>query len=317
VTPVAELSTPQVVVARAHSETKRPRRDLGQRAEQRAAALMLSPTICLIVVVAFLPVVYTLYLSFHNASVEHTGAFDGLANYRALAKDPHFRTAGLNTVIFTLVSVSLEFGIGLLAALALNRGFRARGIVRASVLVPWAFPVVISALMWRLMLQDQIGIVSYLAKTLGLGNGEILANQRSLMIASIVADVWKCTPFMTLLLLAGLQTVPTELTEAAMIDGTTTLQRFYRVTLPLLKPAILVALLFRTLEAWSVYDLFWVMTDRQLESLSTYVYKTVRISELNFGPGTAAAVLVFLSSIVIALVYMRILRGRSDDVRED
>jgi len=293
---------------------RRARRTRAGTSEGRVALAMLSPAVLLIGLVALVPVCYTLYLSVHAAGIERTGPYDGLANYRALLRDPAFTTATVNTVVFTVASVALEFGLGLGAALVLNRGFRARGLVRSAVLVPWAFPVVVSALMWRLMLQDQIGVVPYLARLVGAGGGSLLSDQHSLMIASIGVDVWKCTPFMTLLLLAGLQTIPAELTEAALVDGAGPLVRFWRITVPLLKPAILVALLFRTLEAWSVYDLFWVMSDRQLESLSTYVYKTVRISELNFAPGTAAAVLVFLSSILIALVYMRTLRTRTGEV---
>jgi multiple sugar transport system permease protein len=190
-------------------------------------------------------------------------------------------------------------------ALVLNRAFRGRAVARAAVLVPWAFPVVISALMWRLMLQDQVGIVTYLAQTAGIVHGPILSDRWSLLVVAIGVDVWKTTPFVALLLLAGLQTIPREITEAARVDGATTFQRLIRITLPLLKPAILVALLFRTLEAWSVYDLFWVMTDRKLDSLSTYVFEGVRVSQLQFAPGTAAAVLVFVSSIVLALLFIK------------
>lgn len=273
--------------------------------EQRTALAMLSPAVLLIVVVAFLPVLYTIYLSVHDASVAQTGDFVGLRNYRLAFDDPLFRTALANTVIFTVVSVTFELIIGLGVAVVINRAFRGRALTRAAVLVPWAFPVVISALMWRLMLQDQVGIVSYVAQTLGLTSNPILSSRNSLMISAICVDVWKTVPFMALLLLAGLQTVPREVTEAALVDGAKPAQRFFRVTLPLLKPAILVALLFRTLEAWSVYDLFWVMSDRKLESLSTYVYEGVRVSQLQFATGTAAAVMVFVSAIAIAMVYIK------------
>jgi ABC-type sugar transport system permease subunit len=290
--------------------SRRQDRPARRRGDGRVAFTMLSPAVALVLLVAFAPVIYTIYLSFHDAGVQRTGPFTGLANYRNLIADPDFRTAVVNTTAFTVLSVTLELGLGLGAALTLNRHFRARGAVRAAVLVPWAFPVVVSALMWRLMLQDQIGVVAYVVRTLHLSDQSILADQHSLMIAAILVDVWKTTPFMTLLLLAGLQTISPELKEAAVIDRTSPLQRLRFITLPLLLPTILVALLFRTLEAWSVYDLFWVMSDRQLESLSTYVYKTVRISELDFATGTAAAVLVFFSSIVIALVFLRLMQGR-------
>jgi trehalose/maltose transport system permease protein len=159
--------------------------------------------------------------------------------------------------------------------------------------------------MWRLMLQDQVGIVTYLAQTLHLTDSPILSDRNALMICAIGVDVWKTTPFMALLLLAGLQTISREVIEAALVDGATFLQRLFRMTLPLLKPAILVALLFRTLDAWSTYDLFWVMSDRRLESLSTYVYEGVRVSQLQFSTGAAAAVMVFASAVLIALVYIK------------
>ncbi|PZS31750.1 MAG: ABC transporter permease [Pseudonocardiales bacterium] len=277
------------------------------------AAVMLAPALIVIVGVALIPVLVTIYLSFHDASVASTGSFTGLANYRALLNDPDFTTAARNTAVFTVVSVVLEFALGLASALTLHRHFAGRGLTRAAVLVPWAFPVVVSALMWRLMLQDQIGIVAYIAKKLDVSSGSILSDQASLMIASIGVDVWKTTPFMTLLLLAGLQTIPSEVIDAARIDGAGAVKNFWYITMPLLRSTILVALLFRTLEAWSVYDLFWVMSDQQLESLSTYVYKAVRISELNFAPGTAAAVLIFVSSIVIALSFLWLMHKDADE----
>ncbi|MEP7019829.1 MAG: sugar ABC transporter permease [Pseudonocardiales bacterium] len=289
------------------------RRSSVRRNDARVAAVMLSPALIFIVGVALIPVLATIYLSFHDASVASTGSFTGLANYRALLNDPDFTTAAQNTAVFTVVSVVLEFALGLASALTLHRHFAGRGLTRAAVLVPWAFPVVVSALMWRLMLQDQIGIVAYIAKQLDVSSGSILSDQTSLMIASIGVDVWKTTPFMTLLLLAGLQTIPTEVIDAARIDGAGPAKNFWYITMPLLRTTIMVALLFRTLEAWSVYDLFWVMSDQQLESLSTYVYKAVRISELNFGPGTAAAVLIFVSSIVIALGFLWLMRKDADE----
>jgi trehalose/maltose transport system permease protein len=270
---------------------------------------MVSPAAIVIAVVAVFPVLYAIYLSFRDATVTNSGQWTGLSNYGDLLADPDFRTALLNTTLFTIVSVALEFAIGMAMALALHRSFRFRGLARTAVLVPWAFPVVVSALMWRLMLQDQVGIVSWLAHATGLTDQPILSDHTSLLVAAIGVDVWKSTPFIALLLLAGLQTIPRELNEAAIVDGATAVQRFVAITLPQLRPAILVALLFRTLEAWSVYDLFWVMSDRQLTSLSTYVYSGVRVSQLDFARGNAAAVFVFATSIVIALVYLRVFRS--------
>jgi trehalose/maltose transport system permease protein len=283
--------------------------------ERRTAAWMISPAVLLIVAVAFFPVAYSWYLSLHDASVTQVGNWVGFDNYVDIFKDPHFTEALGNTALFTVVSVTIELCLGLAIALGLNQAFRGRGLVRTSVLLPWAFPVVVSALMWRLMLQDQVGIISYVVQSLGLTDSPILSERSSLLIAAILVDVWKTTPFMALLLLAGLQTLPKEVVEAAKVDGAGAVRRLFSITLPLLKPTILVALLFRTLEAWGVYDLFWVMTDRQLDSLSTYTYEGVRISQLNFATGTAAAVFTFLAALAIALVFIKLLGTRTAEER--
>jgi trehalose/maltose transport system permease protein len=272
---------------------------------------MVAPTVLLVAAVAFFPVVYSLWLSVHDATIADTGGWVGLANYADLLADAVFREAVVNTAMFTGVSVGLELILGMAIALGLNRGFRGRGVARTAILLPWAFPVVVSALMWRLMLQDQVGIVTYLAQSIGLVDGPILSDRHSLMVAAILVDVWKETPFMALLILAGLQTIPHELTEAAMVDGAGSWRRFVNVVLPLVRPALLVAVFFRTLQAWGVYDLFWVMSDRRLESLSTYVYKAVRVTQLGFATGTAAAVLTFLGAMAIAVVFLRALRLRA------
>jgi multiple sugar transport system permease protein len=275
--------------------------------ERRAAYYMVLPTLFIILVVAFYPVAYSVYLSFFEATINNVGPFVGPQNYTRMFANPEFIEGLTNTAMFTVVSVFLEFVIGLAIALAINRAFRGRGLVRAAVLVPWAFPTVISAVMWRLMLQDQVGIINYVANALGVVEGPILSDKTLLMIAAILVDVWKTTPFMALLLLAGLQTIPEDLYEAARIDGASAIQRFTRITLPLLKPAILVAVLFRTLDSWRVYDLFWAMSNRELESLSTFVYKAVRVSQLNFAVGNAAAVFVFLTALLIAIFFIKVL----------
>jgi multiple sugar transport system permease protein len=305
-----------LVTPRRRARLRRPARERGsrlQRNERRTAIALVSPAVALILLVAFLPVLYTIYLSVHDATITRTGPFVGLQNFTDAAADPAFRVALRNTVTFTVVSVTLELLIGLGVALGIHRTFRGRGLVRTAVLVPWAFPVVISALMWRLMLQDQVGIISYVASSIGVIDGPILSDDTALMVAAVVVDVWKTTPFMALLLLAGLQTISRDVYEAAEVDGATRWQRFRHITLPLLKPAILVAVLFRTLEAWAVYDLFWVMSDRRLESLSTYVFEGVRVSQLGFATGTAAAVFVFVTSILIALGFIKGLGVRTGE----
>ena len=268
---------------------------------------MILPALFIILVVAFYPVAYSIYLSFFKGSTNNLGPFVGLENYARMFANPEFVEGLTNTVIFTVVGVALEFVLGLAIALAINQAFRGRGLVRAAVLVPWAFPTVISAVMWRLMFQDQVGIINYVAKTLGVISSPILSDPTLLLIAAIAVEVWKTTPFMALLLLAGLQTIPQDLYEAARVDGANVVQRFFRITLPLLKPAILVAVLFRTLDSWRVYDLFWAMSNRDLESLSTFVYKGVRISQLNFPIGNAASVFIFVSAFLIAIFFIKAL----------
>src|SRR5215213_8568965 len=179
---------------------------------------MILPALFIVLVVACYPVLYGIVLSFTDSTIIAFGSFVGLENYVEMFQNPDFLEGLSNTLIYTVVSVALEFVIGLAIALAVNQAFRGRGLVRAAILVPWAFPTVISAVMWRLMLQDQVGVISYVARTLGLIDTPILSDRSSLMVASIGVDVWHSTPFMTLLLLAGLQTIPTEVIEAARVD---------------------------------------------------------------------------------------------------
>jgi multiple sugar transport system permease protein len=275
--------------------------------ERRTAYYMILPALVIILVVALFPILYSIVLSLTASTVTGLGPFVGVENYVEMFRNPDFLEGLNNTLIFTVVSVALEFIIGLGIALAINRAFRGRGLVRAAVLVPWAFPTVISAVMWRLMFQDQVGIINYVANTLGIISQPILSDRTLLLIAAIGVDVWKTTPFMTLLLLAGLQTIPGDVYEAARVDGANVMQRFFRITLPLLKPTILVAVLFRTLDSYRVFDLFWAMSNRELESLSTFVYEGVRISQLQFAQGNAASVFIFVTAFLLALFFIKVL----------
>ncbi|PLS81411.1 MAG: ABC transporter permease [Actinobacteria bacterium] len=265
---------------------------------------MVLPALLIILAVAVYPIGVSVYLSLFDARINNVGEFVGLQNYVDMFGNNDFRDGLTNTLIFTVVSVFIEFVIGLAIALAINRAFKGRGLVRAAVLVPWAFPTVISAVMWRLMFQDQVGIINYAATSLGVISQPILSDQTLLLIAAIVVDVWKTTPFMALLLLAGLQTIPADVYEAARVDGANIFQRFFRITLPLLKGTILVAVLFRTLDSYRVFDLFFVMGQRELESLSTFVYKSVRVSQILFSVGNAAAVFTFVTAFLIALFFI-------------
>jgi trehalose/maltose transport system permease protein len=284
--------------------------------ERRTAYYMVLPSLLIIVIVAFFPILYGVVLSLTDSTISGFGSFIGLENYSDMFQDTDFLEGLTNTVIFTVVSVALEFFIGMGIALAINRAFRGRGLVRAAVLVPWAFPTVIAAVMWRLMFQNQVGIIQYAADAAGIISEPILSSRTLLLIGAILVDVWKTTPFMALLLLAGLQVIPGEVYEAARVDGANVMQRFFRITLPLLKGAILVAVLFRTLDAYRVYDLFWVMGNRELTSLSTYVYEGVRISQLQFGPGNAAAVFIFVTAFLLAIFFIKVLGMRTSAEEE-
>ena len=284
--------------------------------ERRTAYYMVLPSLLIIVLIAFFPILYGIALSLTDSTISGFGSFIGLENYIEMFQNPDFLEGFYNTVIFTVVSVTMEFLIGLGIALAINRAFRGRGLVRAAVLVPWAFPTVISAVMWRLMFQSQVGIVQYVADTIGIISEPILSSRTLLLVAAILVDVWKTTPFMALLLLAGLQVIPGEVYEAARVDGANVIQRFFQITLPLLKGAILVAVLFRTLDSYRVYDLFWVMSNQELESLSTFVYEGVRISQLQFGQGNAASVFIFVTAFIIAMFFIRVLGMRTSAEEE-
>jgi trehalose/maltose transport system permease protein len=281
--------------------------------ERRLAYILVTPALVIILAIALFPLLYAFWLSFQEIIINQSSSFVGLQNYADMFQDPEFHSALINTTVFTVLSVSLELVTGMAIALALSRAFKGRGIARATALAPWALPPAIAAVMWRLMFQDQAGggIVAYLIKSSGIYTHPILGSDAALIGAAVLVDAWKTTPFMALLLLAGLQVIPQDVYEASKVDGATSWQQFWRVTLPLVRPAMLVALLFRTLDAWRVYDLLWVMGSRQLNSLSVYVYNGVKISQLNFSLGNAAAVFVFLSSIAIAFVFIKVLGTRA------
>ncbi|MGH2820217.1 MAG: carbohydrate ABC transporter permease, partial [Actinomycetota bacterium] len=187
--------------------------------EKRTAYVMIAPASVLILVIAFFPVAYAIWLSFFSVIPNQPTEWVGIENYTSMLADPDFQSGLLNTVVFTVFSVSLEFVFGLWIAMALNRGFRGQGAGRAIALIPWAFPTAVSALMWRLMFQDGIGIVAYIASTLNIYTGPILTSGGALLVAGIIVDVWKTTPFIAILLLAGLQVIPGDVYEAARVDG--------------------------------------------------------------------------------------------------
>jgi ABC-type sugar transport system permease subunit len=286
-----------------------------ERQEARLAWGLVLPAFLTILLVALFPLGWTVWesLHLHDLRMPWLGRpFVGIANYIEAVGDPRFHGALGHTLFFAVTSVSLELIIGLWLALALNRAFRGRGLVRASVLVPWAIPTVVSALLWRFMFEGQTGIVNATLVGLGVLREPLvwLIHPSAAWVPVVLADVWKTTPFVALLLLAGLQNIDASLYEAARIDGASPWRQFRYVTLPLLKPAILVALIFRTLDAFRVFDLIYALTGggpgTSTEPIALYTFNTL-LQNLQFGYGSALSVIVFLVTFSLALVYIRFL----------
>lgn len=238
--------------------------------------------------------------------------FIGAESYKALLKDERFTASLGNTLLFTGVSVAIELVLGLFLAMIMNKAIKGVGIVRTTSLIPWAIPTAVSALIWSYLYDGGSGVVAQVFFRLGFIEApeHMLLSAQGAMAAAILADVWKTTPYMALLLLAGLQIIDPGLYESAAIDGATGVNAFFRITLPLLKPSILVALLFRTLDAFRVYDLIAVLTGGgpggATETLSIYAYK-VMVSQSNYGYGSVIVVAMFLCVAAIAFVFVRVL----------
>ena len=276
----------------------------------RLAWILVLPTLLVVVLVAGYPLAQVFYWSFFKADIAFVEPpeFVGLENYAYLFQDPDFRQALWNTLKFTVVSVSLETVLGLAIALIIHSNFRGRGLVRTAILIPWAIPTVVSAKMWQWMLNDVYGVINVLGVKLGLLSQKVafLARPELLLPSIIAVDVWKTTPFMALLLRAGLQMIPEELYEAASIDGASRWQQFWSITLPLLTPALVVALIFRTLDALRVFDVVFVMSgvNPATRTLAVYNRQTlVDFQDLGYGSAISVAILVIIFAFV--LLYMR------------
>jgi multiple sugar transport system permease protein len=279
--------------------------------ERRLAKVMVTPSLILIAVVAAWPIIYAIWLSLHEYSVRVAGLSRwagpiGLRNYSTALQDSDWWAAFAHTMIFTVASVSLETVIGLGMALAMHAAFRGQGLLRTVVLVPWAVLTVVTAVMWRTMFVSPYGFVNTI-----LGTNTIwLGSEPQALIVIIIADVWKTAPFMALLLLAGLATIDEGLYEAAKVDGASTWQRFTKITLPLLMPAILVALIFRTLDALRIFDLPYVLTQGQFgtSTLSTIAQENFATNRI-YGLGSAMAVLTFIVVMLVSFGYIRFVGG--------
>jgi multiple sugar transport system permease protein len=294
-----------------------------ERAEARLGLLMAAPAILTILVVAIIPLAQTITDSLFQISLKFENAprpFVGLDNYLAVLDDDSWFNALRITTLVAGVSVAIELVLGMLIALLINRAFHGRGIVRAAVLVPWALTTVVSAKMWAWIYDGRYGVFNDLLMRLHITDQPIifLVRPEVTIWAMIVAEIWKTTPFMALLLLAGLQLIPHELYEASSLDGASRWQSFWRVTLPLLKPTILVALLFRTIDAVRMFDLPRVLTNggpgKSTETVVLYTYNTY-FTSLNFGYGSTLAVMIFLIVVLVSFIYIKVLGAPTQGAR--
>lgn len=288
----------------------------GRRA--RTAWMFLAPSLIVVLLVAGYPLFRTIELSLTQTNLLQfplKSHYVGLQNYKYLFQDAQWWRSVQNTVIFTVFSVGIETILGLGIALLVNARFPGRGAMRTAMLIPWAIPTVVSAQMWRWMYNDVYGVVNDIIMKLGLSHTSYawLANPRLMLPAVISVDVWKTTPFMALLLLAGLQTIPNELYEAARVDGATAWQNFVRVTLPLLRPALLIALIFRTLDALRVFDVIYVMTGTNPTTMSMAVYSRQQLVDFGaLGYGSALSVGIFVIIAIFVVIYVISLRVEVD-----
>ncbi|TIW77970.1 MAG: sugar ABC transporter permease, partial [Mesorhizobium sp.] len=295
--------------------------------------LFLAPMLFVLAVVAGWPFLRTLYYSFTDASLADLDArqwvgFDnyfsvltlpsGRLLYDGLLVDPVWWRAVWNTVRFAIISVACETVLGMIVALALNAEFRGRGIVRAAILIPWAIPTIVSAKMWQWMLNDQFGIINVVLLNLGLIDSKIAwtASADTAMVAVLIVDIWKSTPFMALLILAALQMLPREILEVAKLDGANPWQIFWRVTLPLIRPAVMVAVIFRALDALRIFDLIYVLTPNNVQTKSMSIFARENLFEFDkFAYGSAASTLLFLIIGLLTIAYIRIGRLSFDGGR--
>jgi multiple sugar transport system permease protein len=276
------------------------------KAERKLALMLCAPAVIAMLLVTLYPILYAIVLSVQKVDLrfpEESG-FVGLSNYVAVLSSPLWWQDVFNTALVTVVSVVIELVLGMALALIMHRALFGRGLIRTSVLIPYGIVTVVAAFAWFFAFDPSSGFVNQLPFV--ADDKAWFGSRGSAFSVIIMTEVWKTTPFMALLLLAGLATIDEGLYEAAKVDGASAWQRFYKITLPLLKPALLVALLFRTLDAFRVFDSIFVMTrgSQDTESVSILGYNQL-ISRLNLGLGSAVSVLIFLMVLLIAFVFVR------------
>ncbi|MFN3991966.1 MAG: carbohydrate ABC transporter permease [Tabrizicola flagellatus] len=295
---------------------------------QRAAFWFIAPMLAALFFVAAWPLIRTIWFSLTNTALSNLygGEFIGFDNYlslrilesgrwiwRGTLVDPAWWNAVWNTVRFAFVSVFFETVLGLIVALVLNAEFKGRGIVRAAILIPWAIPTIVSAKMWAWMLNDQFGIINDIMLNLGLISQKIAwtASTETAMYAVLMVDIWKTTPFMALLILAGLQMVPRDIYEAAKLDGINPVRVFFRITLPLIRPALAVAIIFRMLDALRIFDLVYVLTPNSAATKTMSVISRENMIDFDkFAYGAAQSTLLF--AIIAVFVSLYIWLGKVD-----
>ena len=286
--------------------------------ERLFALYLMTPCFLLVLVFAFFPIGYSFYLSMHRIILSMPGlgqVFVGIENYVKFLHDPVALQATVNTLAFVLISTFFELGFGLVIALIIHQKFKGRGLARAAILVPWAIPTVVSSQMWRFIFNDNYGLLNLILYGTATADYRAwLADPLFAFLAIIAADVWKTSSFAGLLILAGLQTIPEDLYESARIDGAGAWQCFRRITLPLIKPALLIALLFRTMDGFRVFDLVFVMTQGgpadSTNVLQFYGYKKI-FGEGFMGYGSTISVFVFLLVLVLSVLYVRLIGRRT------
>ncbi len=304
----------------------RPKKPKGKRSygrsERRLAFWMISPSILVMLAVAAYPIGYAIWLSLNEYSVKTPGLsrFAGFKNYSTALSSSEFWEAFRTTFVFTGISVALELSLGLAMAMAMHSAFKGRGLLRTVVLVPWATITAVTAITWRSIFEPELGFANSMLSALHLPGADTvwLGEKGYALGVMILADVWKTAPFMALLLLAGLQVIPDDVYEAAKVDGANAWQRFTRITLPLLTPAILVALLFRTLDALRIFDLPAVLTQgaNGTNTLSLYAYQQLTANRL-VGLGSALSVITFLTVMGVSFLYIRFVGGNIRTLAEE
>ncbi len=314
---------PEDAKPRQRGPGRAPRSKFG-REQERLGWLLVLPSVLVVVLIAIYPLIMSFYYSTTNFRITRPDRIRsvGLDNYRTLFSDDVFISSLWNTTIFTVVAVTLETVLGMIIALTIHSNFKGRGLVRTSMLVPWAIPTVVSTLLWGWMLHDRYGVVNQLFKFLridrllvNLGivdsfeNFDWAGNTSTALGSVIAVDVWKTTPFMALLILAGLQVIPEDVYEASRVDGGSKWQQFWDITLPLLRPALLVALIFRTMATFRVFDMIYVLKGYATETMSVAVYTHREVvASSKVGYGSAAAVVIFLIIGLMVIGYTRLIR---------